>query len=137
MQVDCNLFHAQFYNSVDFTDFWCNVIEVELYWISKYYFLGRGESPLCCVNGQSVYMRIPEFFFLAITLLCTFKMYKTKPIVIDICNISEMVVHLLSGSKSPLFFWTQMFITVFIIKVCHWNLRELVEYIPSPHTLFT
>jgi len=45
------------------------------------------------------------------------------------------MVHLLSGSESPLFFWTQTFITVFI-KARHWNLRELVEYIPNPHTLF-
>jgi hypothetical protein len=135
VQVDCNLFHAQFYNPVDFTDFWCYVIKVELYWISKYYFLERGVSPLCCVNEHSLFTCVFLNFCLAITLLCTFKMYKTKPIVIDICTISELMVHLFSGSKSPLFFWAQMFIMVFI-KACHWNLRDLVEYIPNQHTLF-
>jgi hypothetical protein len=75
-----------------------------------------------CEWTQFVYMRIPDFFLGggggASTLLCTFKMYKTKPIVIDICTTSELMVHLLSGSKSPLFLWAQMFIMVFM-KACH------------------
>jgi len=86
-----------------------------------------------CEWTQPVYMHISEFF--SQLLYCVHLMYKTKAVVTDICNISELMVHLLSGSKSPLFFWTQMFITVFI-KACHWNLRELVEYISNPHTLF-
>jgi len=45
-------------------------------------------------------------------------------------------VYIYSVGQKVLFFWAQMFITVFM-KACHWNLRELVEYIPNPHTLFT
>lgn len=33
VQVDSNFFHAQFFYPFDFTDFWCYVIKVELYWI--------------------------------------------------------------------------------------------------------
>lgn len=111
MQVDCNLFHAQFYNPIDYTDFRCYIIEVELYWISKYHFLGRGESLLCCVNGHSLFTCI-FLNFLAVTLLCTFKMYTAKPMVIEICNVSELLVHYSVGQKVP-YFSGHIFITVF------------------------